>query len=138
MRWPRARFTVRRMMVAVAVIAVLLCVESRRRRRAIEQERERCSDACGDLPYLCPWLPRGIREAVVGRLRDSSWPGLRDDAGPASEVGAVLRGARVQVRARHFAPLGARSAGPSAARERHTRWRLLRVESLADGVWGHQ
>ncbi len=40
MRVPRVRFTVRQIMVAVAVVSLALCEENYRRKRATEQRRE--------------------------------------------------------------------------------------------------
>ncbi len=58
MRWPRMRFTVRRMMIAIAIIGVVTALEATRQRR--EFFRSRARDHAGELQGIAdesaPWI----------------------------------------------------------------------------------
>lgn len=91
MRLPRVRFTVRTIMVGVAVVALVIAVEQTRRRRALFHERAEfhsrreydygrlvplaeslargetfeSKDEKGEPAYVCGNIIRGIRESPV-------------------------------------------------------------------------
>ena len=76
MRVPRVRFTVRQIMVAVAVVSLALCGENYRRKRATEKRRESYETRARIYRSYASQFRDSYRETDIGRLLALLWSGV--------------------------------------------------------------